>query len=282
MTEHSSYTIPGVKVLLEGESGTGKTDVLTTLVAAGLKPFIIFTESSMGIIAKSCKRRGLDMDQIQWKYIAPATASWDALSKTASQINTLSFEGLCKIQDTNRIQYNQWAQVLATCANFISDKDGKNYGDVTTWGTDRVLIIDGLTNLSTMAMTLLVGGRPTRAQSDWLVTQNNLENFLDTIIHNTQCHFCLLAHLEPEKNEVTGGIQLYASTLGKKLAPKLPAKFDEVIHAVRNGTEFLWSVATHNAILKSRYLPISEKLTASFVPMIESWKENGGIIQPTK
>jgi hypothetical protein len=83
----------------------------------------------------------------------------------------------------------------------------------------------------------------------------------------------MAAHLEREQDEVTGGVQLMASTLGKKLAPRLPRFFSDVVHCRRDGTNFFWSTASNNVDLKARNLPISDKLPASFVPLLKAWKD---------
>jgi hypothetical protein len=111
---------------------------------------------------------------------------------------------------------------------------------------------------------------------DWMVSQNNLAGFINKLCADLDCHFVLTGHIEREKDEVDGSIKLMASTLGQKLAPKLPRYFDEVILAKHIGDDFLWSTSESNTDLKARMLPIANKLPPSFVPLIEAWKEAGG------
>jgi len=70
------------------------------------------------------------------------------------------------------------------------------------------------------------------------------------------------------------------SSLGRKLAPKLPRFFSDCIQSVRSGKEFTWSTATSNAALKSRNLPIANNIQPSFVRVVETWKKRGGLIAP--
>lgn len=275
------YSIPGSKTLLAGESGAGKTHVLATLVQAGLKPFILFTEPGMSTISKALVDLKLPQDSIHWKYISPAAADWSQMLDMSKKIGTMSYEALTKVSDANRGKYGQWYDLLTSCANFVSDRDGQSYGNVSNWGTDRVLIIDSLSGLNQMSMDLVVGARPTKSQPDWMVAMDNLERFINKITSDLNCHVVVTGHIEPEKNEVTGGIQLMISTLGRKLAPKIPRNFDDVVHCVRTEDKFSWSTATYNMALKSRHTPIAKELPASFVPLIENWKKNGGIITPT-
>jgi ABC-type dipeptide/oligopeptide/nickel transport system ATPase component len=276
------YTIPGMKTLLVGETGTGKTHAIASLVAAGLKPFVLFTEPGMATLAKAISEMKLPPDAIHWKYISQASQDWGVMLDMSKKIGTFSYEALAKMSDANRNKYGQWYNLLTSCANFVSDRTGESFGDVSTWDTDRVLVIDSLSGLNQMSMDLVVGSKPTKSMPDWMVAMDNLERFINKITTDLRCHVVLTAHIEPEKNEVTGGIQLMVSTLGRRLAPKLPRNFDDVIQCVRAETEFNWSTATHNMSLKSRYAPISNKFPPDFGPLVKKWIEYGGAIIPTQ
>jgi hypothetical protein len=274
-TQHT-YSLRGPKVLLQGDSGSGKTYSLITLIEAGITPFIIFTEPGMSTLAKALEEHHIPASKCHWKYISTSSQDWSAMVNMSQKINTLSYEGLAKAVDSDRAKYAQWLEVLTTCQNFICDRDGVAYGDVTEWGTGRALIIDSLTGLSEMAMNLVVGAKPTKAMPDWMVAQDNLLRFIHKLTNDLVCTFVLTAHLEREVDEVTGGISLMASTLGRKLAPKLPRNFDEVILTQRIGKEFRWSTAKDNVVLKTRLLSLSDNLPPSFVPLVEAWLKAGG------
>jgi hypothetical protein len=53
----------------------------------------------------------------------------------------------------------------------------------------------------------------------------------------------MISHIEREIDEVLGGSKVMASTLGRKLAPKLPRYFSDVILAEKTGAKFSWSTA---------------------------------------
>lgn len=265
--------IPGANVLLMGSTGTGKTYSLRTLVEAGITPFVIFTEPGMEVLGD------LKPGSYHYHYIRPTTSDWSALRKTIDLVNKLDFNSLTKVQDANRTKYNQLLELIDTCNDFKCDLTGKQFGDVSTWGTDRALVIDSLTGLNQMAMQLVVGGRVTRSMPDWMIAQNSLKMLLDKLTTTTHCWFVVCAHVERETDEVTGGTTLMVSTLGRKLAPQIPLFFSDVIQTVRNGTEFTWNTAGSNIDVKARNLPIQAKLEPSFLPLVERWKSNGGIIE---
>jgi hypothetical protein len=197
---------------------------------------------------------------------------------SADLVNKLSFEAVTKMQDPNRKQYNQFVDLLRSLNAFKCDRNGTAYGDVTTWGTDRAIVLDGITGMGAMAMGLVVGGKPVRHQGDWGVAMQLIENLISKLCTDTQCHVIVIGHTEREIDEVQGGSRIMASTLGKKLAPKLPRFFSDVILAEKNGTKFTWSTAAAGADLKGRNLPIADGLAPSFVQVIESWKKQGGVI----
>lgn len=280
-TPERKSQLPGLRTMLLGTTGVGKTYSLGTLADLGLNIRILFTEPGMETIAQYFKDRGKPVpDNVQWKYIAPAAPSWDAMIQSATKINQLSFKALAELSDINKKEYDEFIRILSALANFVSDRDGRSYGAADSWGTDTVLVVDSLSGLSMAAMNLVTGSKPVKSMADWGVAISNLEFLLTKLTTALQCHFVLTSHLERETDEVTGGTTLMASTLGKKLAPKIPRFFSDVIHCKREGNTFCWATDTTNTDLKARNLPIKGNLSASFVQLIDSWKANGGVIEP--
>lgn len=272
------YSIPGLKMLMLGSTGSGKTHSITTLVAAGVKPFVLFTEPGMSTLAKVMKAEGIPDDAIAWHYISPAKQDFASMIAMSQNLNRMSYKMISEMTDPNKRQYLQWVEVLRTCEDFIDDRTGEHFGNISEWGADRALVIDSLSGLNDMAMALIVGSRPTRSMPDWMVSQNNLLGFLNKLCTDTQCHFILTGHLEREQDEISGGVQLMASTLGKKLAPKIPRYFDEVVMCKRTLDKFSWSTAENNVDLKARVLPISTDIPPTFQLPVGAWVEAGGVI----
>ena len=268
-------SIPGTKTLLEGETGSGKTHCLSTFIEAGITPFILFTEPGMRTLSQfTCK-------DLHYKYIPPATPTWKDLLDNAKKINTLSFKALTQQSDMNKQKYGQFLEVLTVMNDFKCDRCGESFGDTAEWSTDRVLCLDSLSGLNIMAMDMVVGAKPVKSMGDWGVAMDNLERFLTVLTTNLKCHFALTAHLERQQDEVTGGIHLMASVLGKKLAPRIPRFFDDVVFCQNKNGEFTWATIGTNINLKWRNLPGAKDLPPSFVPLIESWKKAGGKIIET-
>lgn len=260
-------SIPGSNTMLCGGTGSGKTHAIRTLVDAGLEVFVLFTEPGMEVLAD------VPSDKLHWCYIPPASPDFSDMIASAEKINKLSFEALTKLPDINKSKYQEFIKVLNALSNFKCDRTGQSYGAVDEWDQSRVLVVDSLTGLSLMAMNLVTGSKPVKSMADWGVAIDNLERLITKLCVDTKCHFVLIAHLERETDELTGGTSLMASTLGRKLAPKLPRYFSDVIHVVRRADKFAWSTASSNVDLKARNLPIADNLLPSFVPLIASWKK---------
>ena len=233
------FSLPGVNVLLMGPSGTGKTHSIGTIVDEGLEVFYLALESGFESLAGYWTDRDLPIPaNLHWHKVASPEASFDALISDATKINTLNLDSLAKLPDPNKSKHNQFIKLLEALNNFPDDRTGKTYGPVNEWDQSKVLVIDGATGLSQCALSLVAGGKAVRSQSDWGIAQGQVERILRVLCDNCTCHFVLIAHVERESDPILGGVKLMISTLGKALAPKIPATFSEVILAERSGTEF--------------------------------------------
>lgn len=258
----------GTKTLLMGGVGSGKTHCIRTLIDAGITPFVIFTEPGMRTLADVPK------DKLHWTYLPPANVGFDTMYESAKKINSMSFKSLASLEAIDKKDYQQFLQLLSTLRNFTCDRTGEEFGDVSTWDTDRALIIDSQSGLNTMAMDLVVGSKPTKAMSDWGVAMDNLERLINMLTTGVKCHFILTAHQEREQDEVTGAVRVMASILGRKLAPRLPRNFDDVVQcALGKDGQYVWQTESGQADLKYRNLERSSALKPSFVPLIESWRK---------
>ena len=264
-------SIPGPKVILIGDSGTGKTHCIRTLLDAGLTPFIIFTEPGMETI-------GDVLDQCHYAYIPPAQIGWEGLLSIGKMVNTLDFSGITKMVDANKRKYDEFLKVIELCNKFV-DQNGKVWGDVMDFGTDKVLVIDSLSGLNDMASNLVVGGKPVKAMQDWQVAQNMLKKLIDKLCTGCHCSLVLMAHIARETDEVTGGTRLYVSTLGKALAPDLPAYFSDVIQTKRAGNKWTWDLSGTNIAVKGRNVPFVGDQQPSFKPLFDNWQKRGGVIE---
>ena len=273
----SEARLTGVKELLEGPSGTGKTYALSTLVewckANSIEVFVLFTEQGLETLLGAWADRGQPIpDNLHWHVMGNKPLSLAQLTEAADKVGKLSYESITKLTDPTRSQNNEFHAVLSACADFKDDRTGKAFGAVDSWGADRFFVIDGLTELSNAAMKMVIGNKPTAAMPDYLVAQNNLMNFLRLLTQGCQCHFALIAHISREKDEITGGIKLMTKAIGGAISGDIPPMFSDVIYTIREGNEFYWDTASSLVDVKTRNLPIQAKLKPDFGQVMSKWK----------
>lgn len=262
----------GTNTLLLGATGSGKTYSTRSLVTdCGLETFWLFTEPSMETIDGNSQIPGLSCEGgAHYHYVAPANPGWDVLLDNAQKINTLSFESLSKLEHVNKSYYDQFLDVIRACRDFTCARCGQSFGAVDSWANDRALVIDSLSGLNIMAMDMVTGAKPVKSIGNWGVAMDNLERFVNMLCSSTKCYLVMTAHIERELDEAAGMTQLMVSTLGKKLAPRLPRFFSDVVLCRRDGREFSWNTATVGVDLKSRTLPIEEGMKPTFHSIVRA------------
>ena len=279
MTEEKKSVLAGTNVMLMGPAGTGKTYAIGTLADAGVEVFYLGLEPGLESLLAYWTDKGKEIPaNVHWHNMEAPKASFTELMDAATKINTMQLDTLAKMQDPNRSKHNQFIKLLEVLNDFPDDRTGSRFGCVDTWGPNRALVVDGMAGLARAAMSLVVGGKPVRSQSVWGLAQDQVEKIVRLWTDNCRCHFVLIAHVEREQDAILGGIKLMVSTLGKALAPKLPPMFSDVILTERSGSNFTWNTGSAMADVKSRNLPISEKLPADFGQIVRKWQSRGGVL----
>lgn len=266
------YTLPGLNTLLMGPAGTGKTHSIGTLVDLGIDVFYLALESGMESLLGYWTDRGLPIpENLHWHKVQSPAVSFANMIDNAKQINTLNLDALAKLSDPNKSKHNQFVLLLTALNDFADQRTGKSYGPVSEWDQSRVLVIDGATGISQCAMSLVIGGKAVRNQSDWGIAQDQVERLIRMLCDNCACHFVLIAHVEREVDAVLGGVKLMVSTLGKALAPKLPSMFSDVVLCERTGDKWTWNTASAMADVKARNLPFKSDNVPTFRTLFTKW-----------
>lgn len=267
----------GLKICLMGEPGTGKTHAIATLALSTHidRIFVLFTDpGGDSTLRKAIADIGVPIAKFHWRYIASVAPSWSDLIDGAKKVNQLSNEALQKLDGLGRQSYTQFIDLLSQMANFRDELTGKTFGEVDSLTERDVLCIDTLSGLNDMTLRLKVGAKPIRSQPDWGAAMDMEENFIHRLVYSLKCHVVLNAHVETEPDAITGSSRIMISMLGRKLAPKLPRLFDELLLAKRDGTRFIWSTAAPNAVVKTRHLPFSDTLPPDFSLLLDQWAKH--------
>lgn len=273
--------LPGFNVLLTGPAGSGKTHSIGTLADAGVETFVLFLESGSESLMGYYKDRGKPIpDNLHWHVMDRPKASFSEMMESAKAINSLSLKSLAEMSDPNRGKYNSFIKLLETLNNFPDDRTGQKFGAVDGWSPKRALVIDGMTGIGLAALSLVVGGKAVKSQSDWGIAQDQVEKIVRMLCDNCRCHFVLLSHVDREVDQVMGGTKLMVMSLGKALAPKIPPMFSDVILTVRAGADkWTWDTGNPQADVKARNLPFKAGLEPDFKQIVEKWKQRGGKLE---
>ncbi len=267
-------------VLNMGAPGSGKTDSLATLIEAGLELFVIVTEpDGAASLIDSVNRRKLDINKLHWTTCIPTTMGWEALEEMTRTIGSSSFDQIQNIKSGIGKQFTREPamKLLNSFKNFTDDRTGQSFGSVDKWENTHALAIDSLSGLSLLSFMLTVGYKPAAHQGEWGVSQNFIEQLLNKVTGDRRCFFVLNAHVERETNEITGATQVMVSTLGRKLPPKIPRFFSEVVLSKRiitgDKAAFTWATVDMTADLKNRSLPLANNLQQSYVPIVRAYQK---------
>jgi len=267
--------LSGPKILIEGSSGSGKTFSLSTLIKwaerNNKEVFILFTENGLETLLGSMDKIP---DCVHWHISSVSAPSLDSLINASEDTGKLSYEMLTKKIDPSRGKNNPWTQLLMDMKDFPCDRTGKRYGNIGEWNTDRILVIDSLTEVSVACFKAMLGNKLTASPPEYLVSQNNLLNWLRMMTQGLQCTFVLTAHVQKINDEITGRMTLMTKTMiGKAISDDIPQLFSEAIYTRREGNEFYWSTATSGVDTKTRYLPLSEKIKPDFSLIMDEWQK---------
>jgi hypothetical protein len=276
-TPNGSFELTPPKVLLMGGAGSGKTHSFGTLVDwARLhehRVFALFTENGLETLLKYYSDKGTEIPHnLHWHVVKTKPAGLKSLVKAANDVGKNGYEQLSKMIDPDRHKNNVYLQIVGTLGNYVDQRTGKEFGSMDEDWTERDwLALDSLTELSTMAMKMQIGTKPTAALPDYMVAQVNLMNLLRLMTNGTRCGVAMTAHPVREKDEVTGSVRLMPRTIGSAIASELSPLFSEVISTIREGDKWYWDTANSSADLKTRYLPISTKIRPDFAQICDPW-----------
>lgn len=261
-----------------GPPGSGKSSALLTFLKADIELFVLTTEpNGIDSLLDAVKLHNVPVDKLHYHAVPPAAPGWAGLTSLAKLVNTTSYKGLTDMAGIAKEQTHQLEDLLVSCADFPCDRTGQKYGDVTEWGPDRAFALDSLSGLNILAKQHTVGFKPTLHQGEWGVAMDLEEQIILKLTSDCKCFFVLTAHLDREVDEVQGTTKTMAGALGRKLAPKIPRFFSEVVLTSRTGQtadklKFGWSNIDTQADLKNRGLVVGAALEPSFVPLVASHK----------
>jgi AAA domain len=214
-----------VKVLYLGDSGTGKTGSLVSLVEAGYELRVLDFDNGLDILAafikEQCPTRldAVDFETRRDKYKGgPAGPIVDGAPKAFAESMRL---------------LNKWP-------------DGSIPAE---WGPNTVFVIDSLTGTGRAAFEWAKGMNPmAKEPRQWYNSaQQAVDQLLSLITSEPfRCNVIVIAHVQLVEDKHTGAIRGYANSIGKALGPLIPTYFNNMIlaHTVGVGKNAKRSITT--------------------------------------
>lgn len=211
LDEHKSAEL--VKLLILGNSGTGKTGSLGSLAAVGYRLFICDFDNGLDIL----------LDE---KVVPPEARK------------NIYFRALqdrpVKVGEKLIPRATAWQEFMRTLGDW--KEPSGSLGNFTTWGPKDVLVLDSLTFATQRAFddALQLAGRlGQRAQiQDYGAALESIEAMLEMLYGDIcKCNVIMTAHLQMAGDELSGARKALPNVLGQKLAPKVPRFFNNMILA---------------------------------------------------
>lgn len=287
--------LSGPKILLQGDSGTGKTFAIGTIVdwAARQSPprqvRVLFTEPGLETLLGYWRDPPVDPttgrptrparpvpDNLAWHVTKGGVIGLAGLMDAAKKVGTLSYQSLTTIVDADRGTNNPAFRILEALANFPDDRTGKKLGNFGEWGPEVIFAADSLSEFGNAYSKMVIGNKPMMAQNEYGVAQNNLMNFLRLLTHGLRCTVVMTAHLQKQTNELTGATTLMTKAIGKAMSDDIPQLFSEVLYCYREGGAWYWDTSASNVVTKTRYLPIKAKIVPDLGLIMDKWLVRGG------
>ncbi len=207
------------KLLLCGDSGSGKSGALASLADAGFNLRILDLDNGLDVLSnllrdpKSPYKKD-SISRVEYETLTdPMKVSGGKLVPSKATVWQRSIKLL-----------DMWSSASGASADL---------GPIISWGTQDILVIDSLTFLCkaalnfTLSMNARLGQKP--HQGDWYDGQQMIEGLLEKLYdENVKCNIIVISHIT-YIGEENGPMHGYPATLGKALSPKVGRYFNSAL-----------------------------------------------------
>ena len=212
-TEHKSSEF--VKLLFIGNSGSGKTGALTSLVKSGYQLRIIDLDSGLDALINHVK---------------------DECADKLSAIQFQTFRDQMKMGPQGPKLKGAPSTYMSTLTALERWPDDQS--DPAEWGPDTILVLDSLTNAGRAAFQWARATNPaSKDPRQWYkAAQDLIEDLIANLTSDSfATNVIVISHIEMTETS-SGMTKGYASSIGKALGPKLPRFFNTMILSELTGS----------------------------------------------
>lgn len=204
---------PLVKLMMIGNSGTGKTGSLASLALAGYKLHILDFDNGLEPLINHIREKD---------------------SKALANVDFMSFRDNYKPSPTGPAIIGPAKAFQASARALDKWEDGTKPEE---WGPGHICIIDSLTSMGRAAFAFAHSSNPTAKEPrQWFYSaQDHLENILALLTAETfNSHVIVLTHIDLITDK-TGNTEGFASAIGKAMGPKIPRYFNTLLAMEKQG-----------------------------------------------
>lgn len=222
ISEHQSGRT--TKLLLIGDSGTGKTGALFSLAKAGYNIRLVDFDNGADVLASLAADAPEVGDRIIYETFT---------DKFKSMQGKVIPDGLP----------TAFSRALGMMTHWKTSGDGAyDLGKISDWGPNDILVVDSLTHMSLAAFryVLAINGRSgqTPQMQDWGIAQDQIESTLALLYSAAvKCNVIVISHVsyiggDDENQLPTRGLP---TALGKALSPKIGSYFNTTLLCKSSG-----------------------------------------------
>jgi hypothetical protein len=210
MADHESNSV--AKILMLGNSGSGKTGAVACLIDAGLRVRALDFDNGLSVLKGYVKKKDLLASNVHYVTLR------DTMKLTGSRIGIQKGDAFQRAMDA------------LDGGKKAADLWGEDFGPVTEWGPDCVLLLDtlALAGKASLNMVLQMNakGFSQPELQHYGVAMDNVEKLLDILTSSAvKCHVIVNTHTAAaEGNPIP-----MPEALGSKLGPKVGKFFDNML-----------------------------------------------------
>ena len=247
MAKASTDLIAGkpVRALYIGDSGSGKTGSLISLLQAGYKIRMLDLDNNADSLIHLCKHTdpklldNLDIISVRDKFRASQLTGLEVAGQPKAWVDALKY-------------LNKW-------------DDGSNIAD---WDSKTIFVLDTLTSAGRAAFHWAKGMNPSsKDPRQWYAAgQDSLKTMLELLTSpDFKCHILVLSHIDLIERD-DGTTKGYASSLGKALGPQIAKVFPTLIMAMSKGSgnNVKRTISTQSTMLVDLKNPVPFAIEGSY------------------
>lgn len=256
------------KLLVLGDSGSGKSGALASLAAAGYSLRIIDVDNGLDILRS---------------YLTDPSSPYPKESAARVEYETVTDSMRTQGGKLVPVKASSWQRSIDLLQNWKTET--ANFGNISTWTNKDVLVIDTLSILADQALkfclslNMRLGQKP--HQSDWGDAQVLVQGLLETLYDDAvKCNVVVNCHIKYSEDPITGAMKCFPESVGKALSPKIAKYFNNVVRCQTSGNSRKIITTSSNQLELKTSAPLKVKneypIATGLADLFKDLRSQGG------